>query len=83
MSFIDFGNTRICRLKDLKILRGVSATFKSLDDHPPYCYECALAYTQPSQVNAPDGIWTKKSTEEFFRLTDDKEIEIEVYFIII
>lgn len=82
MSFIDFGNTQICRLKDLKKLCGVSATFKDLHDHPPYCFECSLAYTQPSQVNAPDGIWTKESTEMFTELTDGKQIEAEVYLLL-
>lgn len=72
---MDFGNTHKCVLKDLRRLRGVSSNFLTL---PPYCYQCALAFIQPSQVNAPDGVWRPEAVEMFVDKTDGIEIQIEV-----
>lgn len=73
--FIDFGNTRKCNLNELRAFRGVSSQFITL---PPYCYQCSLVYIQPSQVNAPDGIWTAEDNRIFVAKTDGVELEIEV-----
>lgn len=73
--FIDFGNTELCTLDYLKQMRGVSAQY--IED-PPYCYQCALAQVQPSQVNAPDGIWTAKAKKLFDDKTDGKNVKIKV-----
>lgn len=75
MRFIDFGNTHKCVLKDLRRFRGVSSHFLTL---PPYCYQCSLAFIQPSQVNAPDGVWRAEAIKMFVDKTDGIELEIEV-----
>lgn len=77
MKFLDFGNSRTCRLKDLRKLTGVAAQYAN---PPPYCFECTLANIQPSQLTAPDGIWTKQSKEDFIEKTDGIEVEAEVYY---
>lgn len=73
--FIDFGNTKICRLDQLKRFRGVSSKYLSI---PPYCFQCSLAFIQPSQVNMPNGVWTDDSKHIFSSKTDGIEIKIEV-----
>lgn len=56
-------------------MTGVAAQFKSL---PPYCFECTLSNIQPSQITTPDGIWSKRSKEDFIKKTDGIEVEAEV-----
>lgn len=73
--FSDFGNTRKCKLAELRRFRGISTNFLSL---PPYCYQCSLAFVQPSQVNAPDGVWRKETNQLFAQKTDGIELEAEV-----
>lgn len=62
-------------MEDLRRMRGVAAKFIT---EPPYCYPCALAFIQPSQVNAPDGVWRKEAIQAFDDLTDGIELEANV-----
>lgn len=73
--FIDFGNSEVLELEKLRRLRGVASSFMQ---DPPYCFECSLERVQPSQVNAPDGVWPTKATHAFDQKTDGKEIVFEV-----
>lgn len=75
MRFIDFGNTRMCSLKELKRLRGVAVRFLS---EPPYCFPCALSSIQPSIINCPDGVWNHESKQLFVNKTDGIELEADV-----
>lgn len=75
MRFIDFGNIDVVNLKALKRLRGVATQYMEV---PSNCFECSLAKVQPSQVNAPDGVWQTEANKEFMDKTDGEEIEIEV-----
>ncbi|XP_031628409.1 probable ATP-dependent RNA helicase spindle-E [Contarinia nasturtii] len=77
--FIDFGNKITCNLSKLRRLRGVSSHFLSL---PPYCYQCSLAYIQPSQLNAPDGVWQQEANLLFVEQTDGIEVEAEIFSIV-
>lgn len=74
VQFIDFGNTSLCKFKDLRKMSGVSAQFIRI---PPRCFRCALVGIQPSILNAPNGIWPKEAVEMFRKLTAD-EVEAEV-----
>lgn len=64
-------------MEELRKFRGVSSSFLTM---PPYCYQCSLAYVQPSEVNAPDGVWRKNVIQLFTDKTDGIEIEAEVLF---
>lgn len=68
-----------CDLTDLRRLRGVSANYLSLQ---PFCYQCSLAFVQPSQVNAPDGVWRREANKKFIDKTDGIELEAEVYSVL-
>lgn len=75
MRFIDFGNTRVCNLEELKRLRGVAVRFLT---EPPYSFPCTLASVQPNHVCCPEGVWKNEINQLFVKKTDGVELKAEV-----
>lgn len=67
VQFIDFGNTEIFGLSDLRKLTGV---FSRFIETPPRSFKCALVGVQPSLLNAPNGAWPQAAINLFRQQTD-------------
>lgn len=59
---MDFGNTEIFGLSDLRKLTGV---YRRFVETPPRCFKCALVGVQPSILDALNGAWPQAAIDLF------------------
>lgn len=65
----------MCRLNELKRLRGVAVRYLS---EPPCCFQCALAFIQPSHINCANGVWKHEGKQRFVEKTDGIQLKVKV-----
>eukprot|EP00058_Branchiostoma_floridae_P024135 XP_002609625.1 hypothetical protein BRAFLDRAFT_125037 [Branchiostoma floridae] len=63
VKFVDFGNTEMLDLTDIRVLDERFAVA------PAYAVECSLAYVKPTS-----GTWSAKAIEKFFSLTEERTL---------
>lgn len=75
VSFIDYGRTQRCQVKDLYIFK----CRNDLSTTPPRCFECRLAEVQPSNANLSGGnMWDSDAIDYFRSSVKDCEVKAEV-----